>query len=821
MNRKTQKAIAMVLLVAMCMGLLVAPAFAAETTWYGDELSVDVTAGTEGYTFMSLFRKPAHGYEFSGHFIGEGEGPQTFVVLDTVAHDGTTWTPSGLYEFGESNYDVVYCCDVETMIKDGTYYKRINLEDSEYYNEAQAAKIRAVVTNSYPYVSLEEMKADLTAAGFLNADKLTRNEIIAAVQCAIWACANNMDEPLRYAKSYKVSDNLQWGYPLHDTSNESGLDVSGCRVFKTYEEVGTRIDSLVDYLLAQSATYAEKNAIVISELEITEAIPVIEKDGVYKVAMQVTLNNSGSNAEKDDIHLEIAVVDEDGNVVKAEKEEVVLGTEIYDFVVEAKNGQTIKAVVSGTQVLPYGVYFYAPKPVDVNSDNKETAREVSQNLVGAALGETPVYAAECVTLEVKDSVRTNLNLQKTDENGNPLTGADFTLYVKGENDSIKAETYQTDANGRLTIEGLLPGEYRLRETKAPEGYSRLNQAIIFVVDEDGNLVLGENTPSGVTLDKADGAISKLTIVNKPVVPNEGDITVEKTVTGNMAPNEPFHFTLFVKEQKVSPFTDEMADAYDDLNYALDNLANGIKVTTGSVYTVDGTTLSQYVFTLDGKVSMANTSSSALGFELAPFAGNSNLGEFLDAIKQELLKAYSSLKELLEGLCNNVRIENTTVVMEQKELEAVLEARQLFDDAKAKDAKWKLENATASAMQITIGDTVYTMENGLQYDNENKWWELDFQVAPGAEHAVNIHVESITGSVISYTIAENVSDNSYYIGTDVSSGEGEEVNNGASIGKWVTLNDNAYYDSYIFQKKKRINRLLMYHRMNLSMIQMCH
>ena len=147
--------------------------------------------------------------------------------------------------------------------------------------------------------------------------------------------------------------------------------------------------------------------------------------------------------------------------------------------------------------------------------------------------------------------------------------------------------------------------------------------------------------------------------------------------------------------------------------------------------------------------------------------------------------------------NCVIIEDTTVVMDQKELADILEARQLFDDATAKDEKWQLENATASAMQITIGDTVCTTENGLQYDNENKWWELDFQVTPGEENAMNIHVEYTTGSVISYTIAEAVSDNSYYIGTDVSSGDGEDVNNGASIGKWVTLNDNGYYDSFVF------------------------
>ena len=187
---------------------------------------------------MSLFRKFAHGYEFSGHFLGDGEGPQTFVVIDTVAHNGTTWTPSGVYAPNESNYEVTYCCDVETMIVDGTYYKRLNLEDSEYYSEEQAAKIRAIVTNSYPYVPMEDMKADLAANGYAYAEELTRNEIIAAVQTAIWAAANMNDEPIRYAKSYNVSDNLQWGYPLHDTSAESGLDVSGKRVFKAYEEVG-------------------------------------------------------------------------------------------------------------------------------------------------------------------------------------------------------------------------------------------------------------------------------------------------------------------------------------------------------------------------------------------------------------------------------------------------------------------------------------------------------------------------------------------------------------------------------------------------------
>ena len=389
----------LLLALVMCVGIIPATAFAAETingnTWYGDQVAVDVTAGTDGYTFMSLFRPYVHGYEFSGHFMGEGEGPQTFVMIDTVEHNGTTWTPSGIYDPMESNYDVTYCCDVENIIVDATYYKRMNLEDSGYYSAEQAAKIRSIVTNSYPYVSLEDMKADLKANGYPHADALTRNEIIAAVQTAIWACANAEGEPMRYAKSYKVSDNLQWGYPMYDTSAESGLDVSGKRVFETYEDVGTRIDSLVDYLLAQEATYAEKAQVVITKLEMTGE-PVLVDANTAKVTLNLELNNSGSGYEDD---IDITIKTTSGVAITFPVE---LGTEKYTIEVMAGRNDKITATVSGTQVLPEGVYFYAPKAADVNGDGEATSREVSQNLVGAAMGATPVFATAEIDLSIEN-----------------------------------------------------------------------------------------------------------------------------------------------------------------------------------------------------------------------------------------------------------------------------------------------------------------------------------------------------------------------------------------------------------------------------------
>ena len=507
--KKMQRLVAAILAIVLCTGLFLVPANAntvTDTVWYGDMVEVEITAGKNGYTFMPLFRKYAHGYEFSGHFMGEGEGPQTFVLIDTVAHDGTTWTPSGTYVPGVSNYEVVYCCDVETMIVDGTYYKRLNLEDNDYYDDEQAAKIRAILTHAYPYVSVEAMKAELAAQGFENAQALTRNEIIAAVQTAVWACANG--EVLRYQKSYRVSDNLQWGYPMHDTSNESGLDVSGKRVFKTYEEVGARIDSLVDYLLALDAVKAAPEQIVITQLDIVDAVPVQEKNGVCNVALQVALNNSGS-CEQDELVLTVAV---DGTVVKTEA--IKLGTKVYDVTVEAKPGQVIEAVVSGTQILPLGTYFYEP----------EGGRKVSQTLVGVASGKTDVYADASVTLEIEESdTHGKLVLQKTNVRGKALAGAEFALYIERENASICVGTYAVDENGMLVITDLLPGNYKLVETIAPAGYSLLETPISFTVNdsETAEITLADEI-AGVEL--VDGV---LTVKNTPAPSDSTSVKVDK------------------------------------------------------------------------------------------------------------------------------------------------------------------------------------------------------------------------------------------------------------------------------------------------------
>ena len=438
--KKLTKLFSLILMLCILLSTAAVSVSAAETidgnTWYGDEVSVDVVAGTEGYNYMSLFRKPIHGYEFSGHFIGGTESPQTFVIIDSAKYDGTTWTPNGVYEFGESNYDVTYCCDIETMVQDGIYYKRVNLDDSEYYTPEQAKKIRAIVSNAYPYVSLEEMKASLAENGFEYAEEMTRGEIISAVQAAIWASANDKPaDELRYDRTYRVTDNFQWGQPVHDISDEAGFPVKGKRVFEVYEDVRVRHDALVDYLLALPGVEADNGQIVITQLDILNC-KVDNTENLYEVTINVALNQGAD--EKDDVVINAYLNGE--NIYSVQVGEA----SNYSVEFNALEDSNIQVVVSGTQKLERGVYFYAPEPADTNGDGIATSREVSQNFVGVAAGETAVYADAKLTFH--DGVLEATKLST----GNGSSRFEVTVEVPGRIDKTARD--ETEASGDSSTE---------------------------------------------------------------------------------------------------------------------------------------------------------------------------------------------------------------------------------------------------------------------------------------------------------------------------------------------------------------------------------
>ena len=596
MNKLFNKALSIILVVSTILSILSFGAAASateapeiETVWYGDQLAVNIEKGEGAYMFRSAYVKPRHAYEMSYHMVSNDGGasneiPQTLVLVG--ADEDYTWTPDGLYSFGASNYEVLYCCDAETGYANDVYYKRMNLEDGTYYTSEQAAHIRAIVTNSYPFISLEQMKKNLADAGFEGAEDLTRTDVLTAVQAAIWAFSNVNVGEYYYSRTFNVPNNSQWGGVMHDYDKEleeikenEGWWPTGKRKFATNEEVAARINGLIDHLKGLDKVYAEDNQVIITDIEILGHAPVYENSGIYTVALQIKLNNSGSSIN-DDIKIDVYV----GEKLYT-TQAVELGKDTYTLNVEAAAGETVKAVVSGTQILPAGVYFY----------EAQGGRDVSQSLVGVAHGTTSVCSE--VTVEVPEEekpVKAELSIHKVDQAGYSLPGASFELYAATENTDVYVDSYTVDEDGMLNITDLLPGSYKIKETVAPTNFVKIENEINVVVTEDGKIEAAE-LPEGVTLGEKDGAY-ELTVPNKSVTVS---ISGEKTWVDadNQDGKRPEEITINVYANGKLVESKKVTEA-DEWKWTFDNLykyENGKEI----VYTITEDAVDGYEAVVDG------------------------------------------------------------------------------------------------------------------------------------------------------------------------------------------------------------------------------
>nr|WP_076780160.1 FctA domain-containing protein [Lachnoclostridium phocaeense] len=122
-----------------------------------------------------------------------------------------------------------------------------------------------------------------------------------------------------------------------------------------------------------------------------------------------------------------------------------------------------------------------------------------------------------IALEIRNPAKGGFTIQKTDKNDSTqkLKGAQFAvayqLFAGWNGDQSFTDekwsqetTYTTDANGQCKITGLEPGLYRVRETKAPEGYD--------ITDPEPKYIAvtgGMNIPNVIL--KKDGAESEVII----------------------------------------------------------------------------------------------------------------------------------------------------------------------------------------------------------------------------------------------------------------------------------------------------------------------
>lgn len=120
------------------------------------------------------------------------------------------------------------------------------------------------------------------------------------------------------------------------------------------------------------------------------------------------------------------------------------------------------------------------------------------------------------------------------------------------------DTLTVDKNGRLTIQGLLPGTYTLKEVTTPGGYQTMADATI-KVDANGHVTWVSGSPLVSAKD------SQITVKNQPT---DKTLTLTKQVVGAATGNQKFGFTIEYKDKITGEVTKKtlelMADERDTL-----------------------------------------------------------------------------------------------------------------------------------------------------------------------------------------------------------------------------------------------------------------
>ena len=198
------------------------------------------------------------------------------------------------------------------------------------------------------------------------------------------------------------------------------------------------------------------------------------------------------------------------------------------------NGGT-ETITAGSVILeklPEGKYTLTETKAPAGYVPLDEAREFSITAENADAG---------LEIAVENLLRrTAVGIIKIDEAQHELrlSGAEFTLYrLKDGKEDGQVSVAVTNHNGIATFTDLTMGLYRLKETKAPDGYKLWDNPIDFQVDEYGKVKVGSQ---GTALPEV-GLVYTASVTNKAITK---EVTLKKVsaVDGAALPGATFRFT---------------------------------------------------------------------------------------------------------------------------------------------------------------------------------------------------------------------------------------------------------------------------------------
>ena len=155
------------------------------------------------------------------------------------------------------------------------------------------------------------------------------------------------------------------------------------------------------------------------------------------------------------------------------------GNDVTDEFTYTANGKSF--TLANEDVLALGANGGSTIVVEYNAklnQNAVVGGAGNENTVYLEFSNNPYNTNSTSTTDVKKAVvfTYQLKVDKVDETGNALAGAGFTLYKKDAETSeyVKVgEELYTDDQTEFVWKGLDDGQYKLEESKVPEGYNKM------------------------------------------------------------------------------------------------------------------------------------------------------------------------------------------------------------------------------------------------------------------------------------------------------------------------------------------------------------
>lgn len=398
----------------------------------------------------------AEGEEYYWHSKSTEENTKTYYQrsVHRICEGGYIPAIYNIVDGGGEQHNV-YCCDYEVNILktgDKIAYRRLTLENSGYYDEEAAKKIRAIAFNSYPVLSLEEMKTRMDKAGYTLNESVSEEQLLSGAQRAIWQYSNS--DSVNNQAAYNFSLKIKDGYADVIKAPEGKYKESGGEY---YNEINENVQNVYDYLMSLNGKEASPGGIVLNGVQ---AAPLSTgTSGTADVLLKFKLENNKHGGisitlnEKDDLTLAA-----NGKTFPS-REWRDEGNGEYSVTLQGVTaGENIDVTISGEQYLARDAYFYEPV----------SGRHAAQCFVGVAEGSTPVFARGSFRIDEKTERLAYLSVKKTSNRAGTYK---FNVY-KAENDTKElintVEITTAEANTCVASEKILlpAGTYIVEEEDA-------------------------------------------------------------------------------------------------------------------------------------------------------------------------------------------------------------------------------------------------------------------------------------------------------------------------------------------------------------------